>query len=213
MLKDLSIDFSSNANNYRRLHGGGRGQAIAKAIGLKTYTLPITVIDATAGLGQDAFVLACLGCEVTLIERSPQIAALLTTALEHGAADPNIQQYIAKMRLIIGDAYEILTALPADQYPDVVYLDPMFPQRNKAALVKQELRVLKDLVGDDLDADKLLAPALKVAKKRVVVKRPRIAPYLNNIAPQHSYIGKANRFDIYGSRLQSAVQVGRDDEL
>lgn len=197
MPKDLYIDFSSGAANFRRLHGGGRGQAIAKAIGLKTYGLPLTVIDATAGLGSDAFVLACLGCEVILIERNPQIAALLNDALTRGAQDQNIAQFISNMRLIHGDAREILTTLTAEQYPDVVYLDPMFPERNKSALVKKELRLLKDLVGEDPDQDQLLNIALRAARKRVVVKRPRIAPYLNNQQPQHSYIGKANRFDVY----------------
>lgn len=195
--QDLYIDFSSNANTYRRLHGGGNGQPIAKAVGLKTYGLPLTVIDATAGLGQDSFVLACLGCKVTMLERNTVIADLLADALQRGLNDPQIQQYIANMQLIRGDAVQLLQQLPGEKYPDVVYLDPMFPLREKSALVKQELRQLKDLVGDDPDADQLLDVARKIAKRRVVVKRPRIAPYLNNIKPHSEQIGKANRFDIY----------------
>jgi 16S rRNA (guanine1516-N2)-methyltransferase len=66
---EIFIDFASAANTYRRLHGGGNGQPLARAIGLKTYGLPLVVIDATAGLGQDSFVLASLGCHVTMIER------------------------------------------------------------------------------------------------------------------------------------------------
>lgn len=193
---DLFIDFSSPANTYRRLHGGGRGQPIAKAIGLKTYGLPLIVIDATAGLGQDAFVLACLGCNVTMLERSPVIAELLADALQRGLEDPQIQEYINNMHLIRGDSLEILRKLaPAD--PDVVYLDPMFPEREKSALVKQDIRTLKDIVGDDLDADNLLTIARKVATRRVVVKRPRTAPYLSGIKPHSEQVGKANRFDIY----------------
>lgn len=197
MPKQLYIDFASPENNYRRLHGGGNGQPIAKAIGLKTYGLPLTVIDATAGLGQDAFVLACLGCKVTLLERNPIIAALLKDAMVRGANDLNIQQYIANMRLIEGNAVEYLKDLKTTDYPDVIYLDPMFPLREKTALVKQELRMIKDIVGDDPDADSLLPIARQVAKKRVVVKRPRIAPHLNNTIPHSQQIGKANRFDIY----------------
>jgi 16S rRNA (guanine1516-N2)-methyltransferase len=195
--KSLFIDFASGSNNYRRLHGGGNGQAIAKAIGIKTYGLPLTVIDATAGLGQDAFVLACLGCNVTLVERNPLVAAALADALQRGQQVESIQKIICNMQLMHGDAVSILQELTPTQYPDVIYLDPMFPQRNKSSLVKQDLRTLKEIVGQDLDADQLLIIARRVAKKRIVVKRPRIAPYLGNTTPHASQIGKANRFDIY----------------
>lgn len=195
--QDLFIDFSSNANTYRRLHGGGAGQPVAKAVGLKTYGLPLTVIDATAGLGQDAFVLASLGCNVTLLERNSYIADLLEDALQRGSNDPSIAEIIGRMDLIKGNALEILAQLNPAEFPDVVYLDPMFPEREKSALVKQELRILKEIVGDDPDADALLAIARKVAKRRVVVKRPRTAPYLAEIKPHSEQIGKANRFDIY----------------
>jgi 16S rRNA (guanine1516-N2)-methyltransferase len=194
---ELYIDFASSASEHRRLHGGGRGQPIAKAVGLKTYGLPLTIIDATAGLGQDAFVLACLGCNVTLIERSPLIANLLQDALQRAAAVADLKPITDLMHIINADAKRILASLPPAAFPDVVYLDPMFPLRNKSALVKQEMRLLKEIVGDDPDADALLTAARQVALRRVVVKRPRIAPYLDNITPHSSQIGKANRFDIY----------------
>lgn len=193
----LFIDFASASNNYRRQHGGGNGQPIAKAVGIKTYGLPLSVIDATAGLGQDAFVLASLGCRITLIERNPQVAEALVDALQRGSQSDAIHEIIGRMNLYVGDAITILQNLPTDQYPDIVYLDPMFPERNKSSLVKQELRILKELVGADLDADKLLNLARHIARKRVVVKRPRIAPYLANVEPHASQVGKANRFDIY----------------
>lgn len=194
-MPNLYIDFASNANTYRRLHGGGGGQAIAKAIGLKTYGLPLTVLDATAGLGQDAFVLACLGCKVIMLERVPEVATLLEDALQRGLQDPEVAPYVSNMQLIKVDAREFMTV--TDLQPDVVYLDPMFPTREKSALVKQELRILKDIVGTDPDADELLALARKFAKRRVVVKRPRLAPYLAGVTPHSSQVGKANRFDIY----------------
>jgi 16S rRNA (guanine1516-N2)-methyltransferase len=194
---EISVDFGSAASTHRRLYGGGRGQPIARAIGLKTYGLPLNVIDATAGLGQDAFVLASLGCELRMIERSPVVAELLTAGLQRGAEQENIKEIIDRMQLFCGDAIEILKDLAATKQPDVIYLDPMFPLRNKSSLVKKEMRILKELVGADQDADLLLTIACQLAKKRVVVKRPRTAPYLNNIAPHASQIGKANRFDIY----------------
>lgn len=194
---NLYIDFASRSSTHRRIYGGGRSQPIAKAIGIKTYGLPLTVIDATAGLGQDAFVLACLGCNITLIERSPVIAHLLQDALLRAANITNLKPITDLMHLINADAKRILTSLPPAAFPDVVYLDPMFPLRHKSALVKQEMRILKEIVGDDPDADELLMIARKVATRRVVVKRPRIAPYLNNTTPHASQVGKANRFDIY----------------
>ena len=91
--KPLSIDFLSNKANYRRQHGGGHKQLIAKAVGIKPHK-NLHIIDATAGLGEDAFVLACLGCQMTLLERSPYLAALLADAIERGiaAADPACKQ-------------------------------------------------------------------------------------------------------------------------
>ncbi len=193
----LYIDFASAVNTHRRLHGGGNGQPIAKAVGLKTYGLPLSILDATAGLGQDAFVLACLGCNVTMLERAPSIADLLADALERGKHDANIHEIINRMQLINDDSLLFMRTLQPEQYPDVVYLDPMFPVREKSALVKQDLRILKEIVGDDPDADQLLEIARKVSKRRVVVKRPRIAPHLAMVKPHSEQIGKANRFDIY----------------
>jgi len=83
------------------------------------------------------------------------------------------------------------------QQPDVIYLDPMYPHREKSAAVKKEMRVFQSLVGEDLDADNLLEPALALAKYRVVVKRPSYAPPLNNKKPSTSIKMKKNRFDVY----------------
>lgn len=195
-LNELHIDFASNANNYRRIHGGGRSQPIARAIGVKTYGLPLYVVDATAGLGQDAFVLATLGCRVALIERNPVLANLLSNAIEIGKENTEISAIIARMQLYIGNSLILLESF-ASSKPDIVYLDPMFPKRNKSALVKKDMQIMQEIIGDDNDAGQLLAIAQKVATRRVVVKRPKIAPYLNDVAPHSSQIGSANRFDIY----------------
>lgn len=81
--------------------------------------------------------------------------------------------------------------------PQVVYLDPMFPHKQKSALVKKEMRVFQSLVGPDLDADGLLEPARLLATKRVVVKRPDYAPPLANVATPNAVVTKGHRFDIY----------------
>ena len=193
---DLSIDFADGALTWRRQHGGGTGQAIAKAVGLKQKK-QLTILDATAGTATDAFVLAALECEVTMIERHPIVAALLENALERAELIPDVHDITQHMRLVKGSSLDYLTQCAEDAF-DIVYLDPMFPHSGKqAAQVKKSMQFFRDMVGKDEDADALLAPALKAAKYRVVVKRPRKSPYLNNQTPTLSQEGKANRFDIY----------------
>lgn len=190
--KPLYIDFASGKTEYRRLHGGGKNQAIAKAVGIKSDYRP-TVIDATAGLGQDSFVLASLGCNVSLIERSPIIASLLQDALNRAKDQPHTQEIISKMHLFNGEAKELISSL---KKPDVIYLDPMFPDTNKTALAKKEMQILQALL-EPSDESELLEIALNHAKNRVVVKRPKTGPFLDNLKPNLQLKGASNRFDIY----------------
>ncbi|MBU0455634.1 MAG: class I SAM-dependent methyltransferase [Gammaproteobacteria bacterium] len=188
------IDFASKANTFRRKHGGGLGQAIAKAIGITPKT-NLTVLDTTAGLGKDAFVLASLGCTVTLIEKSPEIFALLEDGIKRAKQDPEIASIIARMKLIHADSIQYLQK--SSQPFDVIYLDPMFPAKQKSALPKKDMQALQKWLNHDEPDSELLKTALKHAKKRVVVKRPRLAPPLNNHKPDFSYNGKSCRFDVY----------------
>jgi len=189
----IKVDFVEGASAHRRKFGGGRGQDIAKAVGLKHGFTP-HVLDGTAGLGRDAFVLASLGCQVTMIERMPIVAALLDDGLERAKLNTEVSDIAHNMQLLhnslIESSFDTLK-------PDIVYLDPMYPHREKSAAVKKEMRVFQTLVGEDLDADGLLAPALTIAKYRVVVKRPTYAPPLANKTPSTSIKMKKNRFDVY----------------
>lgn len=194
-LKGIFVDFVSGAVAHRRKFGGGRGQAIAKAVGLKQGVNP-TVVDGTAGLGRDAFVLASLGCQVTLVERNPVVAALLEDGLRRAYQDADIGPWMQqRMTLVHGSSLTELSTL--GEQVDVVYLDPMYPHREKSALVKKEMRVFQSLVGADLDADGLLAPAMELATKRVVVKRPDYAEDLDGVKPSTVIATKKNRFDVY----------------
>ncbi|WP_232803041.1 class I SAM-dependent methyltransferase [Motilimonas sp. E26] len=189
----VAVDFVTGAAAHRRKFGGGKGQTIAKAIGIKAKA-GLTVIDATAGLGRDAFVFASLGCQVTLVERSPVVAALLEDGLQRAYRDPEIGAWMqANMQLQFDSGIDWLAHAQAD----VVYLDPMFPHKKKSALVKKEMRVFQHLVGPDLDADALLAPAMSAAQYRVVVKRPDYAPWLAQQKPTLAFTTKSNRFDVY----------------
>lgn len=192
------VDFVAGKAQHRRLFGGGKGQDIAKAIGLHKHKSP-HVLDATAGLGREAFVLASLGCTVTLLERSPTVHALLADGLrrtQHGD-DLEIRLITQRMTLHHADAHHWFDAPPPPHRWDVVYLDPMFPERRKSALVQKEMRFFHEVVGDDNDADVLLALATQHARYRVVVKRPRHAPELSRLKPAFVITGKAVRYDVY----------------
>ncbi len=196
----IKVDFSSGKLAHRRQFGGGKGQLIAKAAGLGRGIYP-HVFDATAGLGGDAFVLASLGCRVTMAERSPVAYALLKDGLERACqfaatGDEGLAAILDRMTLLAGDSLELMTQ-SSEALADVVYLDPMFPVRQKTAAVKKEMQAFHAIIGGDEDADKLLEPALSCAEYRVVVKRPRIAGTLSGRSPGYQLTGKSSRFDVY----------------
>lgn len=194
-LGGIFVDFVSGAMAHRRKFGGGRGEAVAKAVGVKGDYLP-DVVDATAGLGRDAFVLASVGCRVRMLERNPVVAALLDDGLRRGYEDAEIGVWLRE-RLSLIHASSLTSLETLTPRPQVVYLDPMFPHKQKSALVKKEMRVFQSLVGPDEDADGLLAPARRLATKRVVVKRPDYAPPLADAATPNAVVTKGHRFDIY----------------
>lgn len=197
----IAVNFTEGVMAHRRKFGGGRGEAVAKAVGVKKSEMP-TVIDATAGLGRDAFVLASIGCQVRLVERNPIVAALLEDGLSRAYQDPEIGEMMQENMILLPDS-SILALNPESDFADVVYLDPMFPHKMKSALVKKEMRVFQCLVGADLDADQFFMPARRLAQKRVVVKRPDYAPFLAEQKPDFSHNTKNHRFDIY---LSSSIK-------
>ena len=171
-------------------------QPIARAVGLGTH-LP-TVLDATAGLGRDAFLLAWLGCRVTTVERSAIVAAVLADALKRARRVPALETIIEeRLNLVVADARDVLRCVDPDHAPDVVYLDPMFPARKKtSARAKKEMRLFRKLVGYDEDAGELFNAAIKAARRRVVVKRHPLAPSLAP-DPTTTHSGKIARYDVY----------------
>jgi 16S rRNA (guanine1516-N2)-methyltransferase len=189
----MKIDFTSGRMAHRITQGGGKSQAIAKACGIHKHG-PTRIIDATAGLCMDSWILANLGCTVELVERNEAVANVIETALTQALQHETWQKAAARITLHTGDAKIIIPTLDA---ADTIYLDPMFPMRTKSALVKINMRDLKAVVGNDEDADALLPLALEHALKRVVVKRPAGAPYLDGRNPHYELKGKSNRFDIY----------------
>lgn len=191
------VDFTSGALAHRRRFGGGRGQPLARAVGLKSGATP-HVLDATAGLGRDAFVLATLGCTVHMIERSPVGIALLRDGLQRASSDAEIGEMVRnRMTLTLGDACQIMSQLTGVERPDVVYLDPMYPPRNKSARVKKEMHAFQLLIGQDIDTQRLLEAALICARQRVVVKRPRLAAAIAGPKASMTIESKNTRYDVY----------------
>lgn len=167
-----------------------RRQPLARAFGKKTHT----IVDATAGYAQDALLLALMGFRVTAIERSPVVAALAHDGLRHFTALRGIT-LSEHLQLRSGDSRVLLPVIAPR--PDAIYLDPMFPpKRRKSAAVKKEMRLLRELVGDDPDALELLEISRAIARDRVVVKRPDDAPPLAP-DPSMSLTGKLVRYDVY----------------
>jgi 16S rRNA (guanine1516-N2)-methyltransferase len=199
----IQVDFCAGGAAHRRLYGGGKGQMIAKAVGVSGKIQP-SIFDATAGLGGDAFVLACLGCTVTMMERSPVAFALLQDGLARARSfseeqDGELALILARMQLLPGDSVVYLREQVAE-VADVIYLDPMFPERRKAAAVKKEMQAFHSVVGEDADAQALLNAALPKARYRLTVKRPRHAPPIEGASVTYTLEGKSSRYDIYALR-------------
>lgn len=193
----VSVDFGAPGMRHRRRAGNnellGRAVGVGKKPGLR-------VIDATAGLGRDAFVLADLGCTVLLCEREPVVIELLRAGLQSVAErdDPWLREVIKRMRLCAGDCRQL--AGPELGGVDVIYLDPMFPSRGKSAAVKKEMALfqsLLDVAGVVESGEGALDWALQQDVSRVVVKRPAKAPELGGISPSHCISGKAVRYDVH----------------
>ena len=190
----LKCSFIEGPILHRLKYGKGRGQNLAKAVGFK-FNKNRTIIDATAGLGYDAFILASLGANVTLIERSEKIYDLLKDAISEAKLyGGEISKIVNRMDLLFGDSKDIIPNIA----PEVVLIDTMYKERKKSALVKSDMRLVREVVGSDSDHVELINVALNNASKRVVIKQPRYAETLDNIkACSHQILGKTIRYDVY----------------
>ncbi len=190
----LRVNFADKSFSYRRKHSG-KSQAIAKAVGIKPRAT-LSILDATAGLGKDSFVLASLGCEMQLLERSPVVHALLQDGIQRAleSRDEVLVSIARRITLHLGDAETWFKKLPV---ADVIYLDPMFPVRTKSAKVKKDMVVLQNILDHGDDIVPLLSSAIKCARYRVVLKRPRKAALIEGFSPNYQLLGKSSRYDVY----------------
>lgn len=193
-MKPLRVDFTSAELNYRRKSASTTGkEGLVRATGARPG---LRIMDCTAGLGRDAFILAWYGCRVTLVERSAELASLLEDGLAR-AADTDVSEITNRMTLVRGDAIELLQDL--DEVPDVIYLDPMFPPRRKSALVKGDMQILQRLLGPDPDVDVLIHRALATSARRVVLKRPAHSAFTTGFEPDYTIKGRTSRFEVFVS--------------
>lgn len=186
----LSVDFAEYMPRVRR---GLSHELLVRAAKLKGTEHP-TAFDMTAGLGTDSFLLAAAGFDVTMCELDPVIAALLADALKRGIADESLAAICSRMHLLQGDAIELLAQQSASL--DVVYLDPMFPERKKSAAVKKKFQLLHQLERPCADEKEMLAAAVAARPRKIIVKRPAKGEYLAGKKPSYSLAGKAIRFDV-----------------
>ncbi len=173
-------DFATGRFGYRAARFG-QSEPLLRAVG-SSKSRPLNIVDATGGLGHDGFLLAASGARVTLIERSPVMFAELERALADARQNDDLAEIVERMTIVRGDSRDVLRNIKAD----VFYVDPMHPERKKSALVKEPMRLLREVVGDDPDSAELIEIALQHSPGRVVVKWPAKAP-LPDALPEPSY--------------------------
>ncbi|VAW49740.1 16S rRNA (guanine(1516)-N(2))-methyltransferase [hydrothermal vent metagenome] len=206
------IDFTQGKKAHRRQFGGGKGQPLVRAMGKLENRLP-RIIDATAGMGGDSFVLASLGFEVLMLERSLAVSALLEDALlrgrKHAESDIELLNGLNRLQVMHTDSATFLqTQTSLKPEVEVVYMDPMYPEKKKKAATKKEMKILQNLVGPDKDSQILLQAALNTACYRVVVKRPKNAPIIllsnPNLVPTSQITSPNTRYDVYSMKALSS---------
>jgi 16S rRNA (guanine1516-N2)-methyltransferase len=194
----LRLDFTQG-RLFHRLKQPDKKQMVIKAMGTPTVN-GIHILDGTAGFGEDSMLLAAYGYRVTMNERSAIVGAILDDALSRAMAVEGFENF--DIQFVPQDVFEYLDKMPTDEFPDIVYLDPLFPKRSKTAKVKKKMQLIRLILEASpceqhySDAG-LLELAMKRAKNRVVIKRPRKAQPFADTNPSHQIVGKTSRFDVY----------------
>lgn len=211
----VRVDFVEGYHAHRRQYGGGRQQPMARAVLLNRHKEQ-HILDATAGLGRDGFVMAHLGARVTMIERHPLIFALLKDGLDRAKLNTETAETAERISLHQADSLRYCQQLQQAEtkdHPAIIYMDPMYPERKKSALVKKDMRLLKDLlsmpgldsnsVSDPQAASHALTEAwfeqlMACCTQRMVVKRPKgAAALVASPKPNTEITSKNTRYDIY----------------
>lgn len=190
---ELLGDFSKML--FRVKNGKLSHEMLVKAAKIKGMNEPLIAVDATAGLGEDSFLLAAAGFTVYLFECNPVIVRLLQDALDRGRNNPDLCEIVERMHLVQGDSVEGIPQLSIN--PDIVLLDPMFPAKQKNAISKKKLQMIQHLEKPCDDERDLMRVACEANPRKIVVKRPLKGPFLAGEKPSYSLKGKTIRYDCY----------------
>lgn len=193
----FQVDFLEKSFLHRLQQASFNREGLAKALGCRPKS-GWRILDATAGWGRDTMILASLGFSITALESSPMVFELLSDGLLRANHHAKYSEAVSRIQLFYGNSKSYLQQ-SGNQF-DVIYLDPMFPSREKSAAVKLNMQILQQLLGHAAQAQEdeaLFQTALRCASKRVVVKRPRLAAPLGGVPPSYQLEGKSSRFDIY----------------
>ncbi len=190
----LRGDFTSTKMLHRVTNNRWQHEMLVKAVKIKNLDHPLRVIDCTAGLGEDSILLVAAGFTVQMFEKDPVIAALCQDALDRARNVPELSEMIARMTLTEGDSIERLATL--QEAPDVIYLDPMFPERKKSGQVGKKFQLLHGLEKPCEEEEEMLQAAIDAHPRKVVIKRPLKGALLGGRKPDFSYKGKAIRYDV-----------------
>lgn len=194
-LSGFGLSYQGDFENmlHRVTNGRLQHEMLAKAV--KTDQENLKAIDATAGMGEDSLLLAACGYQVTLYEQNPVIAILLKDALRRAKKNTVLKDIVSRMQLVAGDSIEHLNKRldPVD----VIYLDPMFPGRQKSGLINKKLQLIQKLEPPCSKETALFDAAMAAQPSKIIVKRPLKSPYLDERVPSYSLKGKAIRYDCY----------------
>ena len=188
----------------RLTHANLTHEMPVKACRIKNKQMPVSVLDATAGMGEDALLLAAFGFNVTLYERDETIYKLLSDTIERAKEDADLLKAVSRMTLFYEDSIKAMRELK--EKPDVVYLDPMFPLRTKSGLVKKKFQLIHELEKPCEDEKELLEAALSAALVRVVIKRPLKGEYLAGVKPDYSIEGSTVRYDCINIKVKGETK-------
>ena len=188
----------------RLTHANLTHEMPVKACRIKNKQMPVSVLDATAGMGEDALLLAAFGFDVTLYERDETIYKLLSDTIERAKEDADLLKAVSRMTLFYEDSIKAMRELK--EKPDVVYLDPMFPLRTKSGLVKKKFQLIHELEKPCEDEKELLEAALSAALVRVVIKRPLKGECLAGVKPDYSIEGSTVRYDCINIKVKGETK-------
>lgn len=194
-LTGYGLHYQGNFEAMLRRVTGGRLQHEMLVRAAKKAGDGLKGIDATAGMGEDAFLLAAYGYEMTLYEQNPVVAELLKDALRRARKHPQLGEIAERMQLVEGDSVQGLKSR-VDKV-NLIYLDPMFPGRQKSGLINKKLQLIQKLEPPCSKEEELFDAAIQAVPSKIVVKRPLKSPFLAGRKPTYELKGKAIRYDCY----------------